>query len=103
MGACAVAGGENGEADGHVKDDERDEERGGNAGECGEVSFDPEAGHQDEKDKQRQGGEGGGEKPGACRVVALRPVAGESWGLPEDEGHDGEQAEPDEDGEQAVS
>ncbi len=74
----AVAGRQKGEAGGHVKDEESDCECGGKACECGDVSFDAKAGHGDEEDNERQGGECGGEKPGVRGVVALRPSGGEN-------------------------
>ena len=56
------AGCEKRQPGGHVKDEERDDECGGQARECGDMSFDAKAGHRDEKDDKRESGECGGEE-----------------------------------------
>ena len=84
--ADAETGCENGQADGHVKDDECDGESGGEAEQGGDVSLDAQAGHGDEKNDQWERGKCCGEQPEMCWVVALGPGGCEVWRLFEDDG-----------------
>ena len=81
--AGAVGGGGEGEARGHVKDDDGGEQCGGETGQGGDVGLEAQDGHGSEENDDGQRGDEGGEYPVAGGVVALRPMRGGGVGFEE--------------------